>query len=662
MPYFGGATLAQLLQAMRSHPPAQRTGQSLLDALNHVQAAARVDAQATGPARQILAGASYVQALCWVGARLADALHYAHERSLVHLDLKPSNVLLAADGQPMLLDFHLAREPLHAGGRTPTLLGGTGGYMSPEQQAALLAIEQGRNVALPVDGRSDIFSLGVVLYEALGGPLPVAVKPRPLHLCNSQVSVGLADVVSKCLAADPGDRYPHMAAVATDLRRHLAHLPLAGVRNRSVVERWRKWRHRQPQGVALTAMILAVLTAAGAIAIGVANHLTQRITEAGMALEAGRSEMDSKEWGRAVSTLQHGLRVARGIPFRGDLADQLDSRLRLAEREQAAAKRAAAARELHLLSNRIRFLYGAEHFSHGGLRGLEASCRAFWENRIWIVANLRPDGAAALEPPVRDDLLDMAIFCAHMQQRLAPPGGKEQAGRKALAILDEAEALLGASPVLDEERKLEGAADRQTDPSARASGPQPETTATTPLGHYARGRASLLSGDLERAARELEQAVYLQPQGLWPNFYQGLCAYRMGRYLDAVAAYSVCIGAAPEPAGCFYNRALAYEGLGRTEQALQDYDQALRLDPALAVAALNRGMLHYRQKRYAAAISDLQRARELGAAPVVVAFDLALAHLARGEHAAALNNLGQALSYNPHQSDARKLYDSLRAR
>ncbi len=186
MPYFGGATLAQLLEAMRSRPPARRTGQDLLDALDRVQAALSIIAPARGPARRALAGASYVQAVCWIVAYLADALQYAHERGLVHLDLKPSNVLVATDGQPMLLDFHLARGPIHPDGGEPQWLGGTAGYMSPEQQAALLAIQLGRKVALPVDGRSDIYSLGVVLYEALGGSLPVpGEKPRPLHRCQS---------------------------------------------------------------------------------------------------------------------------------------------------------------------------------------------------------------------------------------------------------------------------------------------------------------------------------------------------------------------------------------------------------------------------------------------------------------------------------------------
>jgi serine/threonine protein kinase len=585
MPYFGGATLAQIFEGLQSQPPSRRTGRHLLEALDRAAAGLpNPTGSAPGPARQLLARASYVEAVCWTGACLADALQYAHERSLVHLDLKPSNILLAADGQPMLLDFHLARGPVRPDNDGPPWLGGTPGYMAPEQQAALLALQHGRPLARGVDARADIYSLGVALYEALAGSLPPGGgNPPPLHRRNGQVSVGLADLVHKCLAGDPEARYPDMAALAADLRRHLAHQPLAGVRNRSLGERWRKWRRRRPHGIARAGMLLAVLTAAGAVGLGAASSLIQRSGRARTALTDGRRQMANRLWDEAVSTLRRGLSVARELPFQGDLAARLEGELRQAETQWTVAKRAAAVREFHELADRLRFLYGTEPVPPDGLRGLEASCRTVWANRGRIAERLDA-GAGELEPMVRDDLLDLAILWADLQVRLAPPAGKAEARRGALAVLAEAEALFGASPVLDAERRLHGA--------PRAPGVGSEARgAGTAWEHYALGRALLRSGEPGRAAREIGRAVRVEPQGLWPNFYQGLCAYRLGRYEDAATAFSVCIGAAPEAAACFYNRGLALAALGRPDQALDDFDQAVRLDPTLAVAAQNRASL-----------------------------------------------------------------------
>jgi serine/threonine protein kinase/tetratricopeptide (TPR) repeat protein len=624
MPYFGGISLARLLEALRPTPPAQRTGQDLINALDEAEAAAPIQTPSQGTTRHALARASYVHTVCWIGACLADALHYAHERGLVHLDLKPSNVLLAADGQPMLLDFHLAREPVRAGETSSPWFGGTSGYMSPEQQDALRALREGKPVARPVDERSDVYSLGLLLYEALAGrQFLESGDARTLRRHNPQVSVGLADVIAKCLSGDPAQRYGDAAALAGDLRRHLTDRPLAGVRNRSLAERWRKWRRRRPHAAALMGMMLAVLTAAGAVAIGAAAYFTQRTEQAENALRYGQVQMNRGEWEGAVNTLQHGLSSARAVPFRPGLQAELSQQLRLAEKARADAERETAARQLHWLTDRLRFLYGARRLPPKALQAIAPSCRACWESRRKIVERLSADGTSALHPAVRDDLLDLAIFWADLQVRLAPAAAKEEARGQALDVLNQAEVLFGPSPVLDEERRFYGG----TSPLRK-----PESRPLRAWEHYALGRALLRSGMLERAADELEQAVRLKPQDLWPNFYYGLCVYRLGRYLDAIAAQSVCIGAAPEAATCFYNRALAFAALGDRERALGDYDQALRLDPTFADALLNRGIINYRAKRYDAALADLQRAAELGADPAVVFFDLFLVKLAHGNY------------------------------
>src|SRR5262249_906754 len=150
---------------------------------------------------------------------------------------------------------------------------------------------------------------------------------------------------------------------------------------------------------------------------------------------------------------------------------------------------------------------------------------------------LSPGGPHTLEPVPRDDLLDLAIFCSDLRVRLASTAGKKEALGQALEILNQAEATFGPNPALEEERKFHGA-------PARASRAVPRTA----WDHFALGRSLLRAGALKRAADEIDQALRLQPQGLWPNFYHGLCAFRLGRHEDAVMAFSVCIGVAPEAA------------------------------------------------------------------------------------------------------------------
>jgi tetratricopeptide (TPR) repeat protein len=107
-------------------------------------------------------------------ARLADGLQHAHQRGVLHHDIKPSNILLGADGRPMLLDFNLARNVHDTQAQTAAVLGGTVAYMAPEHLRALTS--RGRELVRKADHRSDIYSLGMVLFEVLVGQGPFAHK------------------------------------------------------------------------------------------------------------------------------------------------------------------------------------------------------------------------------------------------------------------------------------------------------------------------------------------------------------------------------------------------------------------------------------------------------------------------------------------------------
>jgi len=609
-PYAGGATLARLLELMRPVPPERRTGRTLIDALDRA-GEGLPPAVRPGP-RDALARAGYPEAFARIGTCLAEALHYAHERGLLHLDLKPSNVLLAADGQPLLLDFHLAHRPLEAGRPAPEGLGGTPGYMSPEQEAACAAAGRGQPVPAAVDHRSDVYSLGRLLYEALGGRCHGDGRPLPpLYRCNPLVSRGLSDVVHHCLAASPDRRYPDAAALAADLRRHLAGLPLRGVPNRSLRERWQKWRRRRPHAPLWAGLLLAlaaVPAVLGAVAV-------ERTRDAREALRAARGLMQQGAHPEAERALLRARARVAGLPGCQSLLTELDDGLR-------RARRGGAARRLHAVCERLRFLVGADMLPPHELRALNDSCQAAWADRALL------EGAD--EEQARADLIDLALLWPDLKRQLAP--GDEATGQWATALLAEAEALCGPR-----------------DPgSAREQ--------------VALARSLMRSGELERAARALERAVQLRPQDFWAHFCAGACAYRRDRHADAVRCFDVALALAPGCPEVYYNRALAHQGAGDSAAALRDYGRALALAPAMARASLNRGALLGREGRWSEALADLEAALRHGAEPAAAHFNLALAYRALGRPETARHHLEECLARDPSHAGARALLSRERAR
>src|SRR5262249_39055693 len=125
--------------------------------------------------REALAGCDFVEAVCWIGGRLAEALAHAHRPGVLHRGLKPAHILMNRYGRPLLADFNVSHDPHQVRGREG-MFGGTLAYMAPEHLDAFNPDDPTPPEA--VDRRSDIYALGMVLFELLTGRLPFAADRR----------------------------------------------------------------------------------------------------------------------------------------------------------------------------------------------------------------------------------------------------------------------------------------------------------------------------------------------------------------------------------------------------------------------------------------------------------------------------------------------------
>jgi len=237
MQFVPGGTLQEVIQQVRGVPAGARSGRIVLNLVDRALEERGLARPSYSLSRQVLEESNWPEAVCWLGARLAEALEYAHSRGVLHRDIKPANVLLSEEGSPKLADFNISfSNEVAASARE--FFGGSLSYMSPEQ---LEAYHPEMDVQPEdLDARSDIYSLGVLLWELATGDRPfhdpmlsegilatVADMAERRRNGVTQATIdnlphdfprGLRDVLLRCLAPKPQDRFADAGQLARALQ------------------------------------------------------------------------------------------------------------------------------------------------------------------------------------------------------------------------------------------------------------------------------------------------------------------------------------------------------------------------------------------------------------------------------------------------------------
>lgn len=635
MPYLGATTLADVLDEIEGRGDLPVSGKGLVSTLRDMGSSKRSTLDSSGeppadrPAAQpalplartgashftldLLEKYSYVNAVLWLGARLADGLAHAHEHGILHRDLKPANILLSDEGQPILLDFNLASDTKLSTSPAAARVGGTLPYMSPEQLRAMNGEKTG------IDARSDIFSLGVVLYELLTARHPYALlpgrarlvlpglinercrSPLPPRRFNRDVTPAMEAIVLKCLAAAPERRYQTARDLEEDLERQLANRPLRCAPEPSLRERAVKWARRHPRLsssssiAAFAALILFVMATVLTFALRRGYQADAALAGGAFTRQAAEAQMllseRSEDPGRPRRVLDVGELSLHSfqVPDQKELQASAHYKwLPLAEQERLQRE---AGTLLFAMSRAAMF----------EARSVDATEQMPHLKKALQFNTLATAAFTTTEPP-RALLQQRSEIMERLGQPEAARTLKEEfARRRDIGTLDQ---VLAA-------------------------------------------REQVVQGQYRAAMPVLLEVTQREPLDLQAWFLRARCHDESAQDQDAVLAYSTCLALQPLQPRLWFNRGLAYLRQKDYRRAWNDFTHVLELDGTSADAWFNRALAAAGQHDFQAAVADYTRSLELGGPATSIYFMRARAFEKLGNASAARADMAEGLRRQP---------------
>lgn len=565
MPYFGSTTLAHVSSQLKSASTLPESGRHLVDilaqrrssvksgespptvdnegiaTLSDFSLAVAIPSSAPGaqPNFDLLSQFSFVDAVLWIGARLADGLAHAHARDVIHRDIKPANVLLADDGRPMLLDFNLSTDA-----QSTVARGGTLPYMSPEQLQAYI-----RTNYEPITGQADVYSLGLVLYELLTGqPAFVDYKssepdtirqmlterkagPVAANLINPAVSPAVNAIINKCLAFDRKDRYRNATELREDLERQLASRPLLYAKEPSRRERLQKWTRRHPSATSISTLSAVAVVAMLGLGYGVLHYWQESSANS---TQVAKKDAEAKLKSFLDDTDQTRYQLVR--PPEGEIRSQI------------------FAETLKALST-----YGLPN-------------RSDWQAEP-SYALLAPIDRDRLQKRLAE-LLSMYVL-AKVDTLKVNPSKDELA--TVLQLSDAHGSLFAPS---DRPRFWHSQREQLLALSGDAAGASAAAAAAknapsdSAMDRYLTAVELCRTGKYAAAIKELEKTVRDDAYNFGAWLVLGNCQFALEREAEAIESYTVCVGLCPKSHVALACRGSANSNARNTDAALRDFEQA----------------------------------------------------------------------------------------
>jgi eukaryotic-like serine/threonine-protein kinase len=617
MPFRGGATLSALLARRRERSTRRHSDRRLLDDLDVVAAPEYPVTRPARPTRVMLRAMTDLQAFAWIVARLAEALDHAYGRGVAHGDVKPSNILLTADGNPMLLDFNLAQDCSFHDPETPVEdPGGTLAYMAPERLRILAATSRGRRRGSEGDTpnadphRADVYSLGVVLLEAVAGWSPTTevresarvgrlafgetadryaeirergaaeVVRRAEERGGAMVPSALRSILTHCLEPAPAARYRRGWELAEDLDRWLADRPLAFApepSRRRALGRWLR-RNRRRVAIAAFALTLSALTAAVLVVDG------------NRTLTIHALDHQALVWDDVASPAFHYQRP--GFP---------------ASRKRDSAEATGAA--LRALKD-YKILDPGDWREQDHYRYLPTADREDLE--LWLTEQtFRACRALADRPDSPDDwrrartLIDrvcgpaaprvLAALRDRLDAQLAasiPPATKPASAPAPPGV---EEYLQGVAAELNNDDEADRAA-----PGIKLLDPKADPWADA-------RQAESHDAGLREALEHYHRVLAVRPDSFWGHYRSATIAFRLGRWADAAADIQTCLRRRPKNPILHGFLATCLLNLNESRPALEASNRALDAAPDHAEFVQTRAFVRVGSPSTAGLEEDIRR-------------------------------------------------------